>query len=121
MRARFVGSLCLMWLVPLFLAAVITPVSLWYTMGVVVPFSYFAYRCFFSGAHKLVGAVSLAAYRVLYVGSLAMAAAIHLTLRVELAIAWYVSGAAFLFGEPIARDALVVLGFGTRYSADRNE
>jgi len=120
-RPRFVGALCLLCLVPIYLTGVIVPDSFWYTAGIAVPFSYFTYRCLFSGAQRFTGMISLSAYRVLYLGSFAIAVAIHFAAKVEWAISWYISGAAFLCGESVTQDVLAAFGLGTRYSFDRDE
>jgi hypothetical protein len=120
-RARFVGGLCLVLLAPLLLFAVAIPESLQYTVGVLGPFSYFAYRCLFGGSHNFSGTVTLLEYRFLYILSFLAAIGIHVMAGPKFAVAWYIAGATFVFGEPIARDVLTALGFGTRYSIDRRE
>jgi hypothetical protein len=120
-RARFVGGLCVVLLAPLFLFAIVAPESLQYTVGVLGPFSYFGYRCLFGGTHHFSGAVALLEYRALYIVSFLAAAGMHVMAGPKFAVAWYIAGAIFVFAEPLARDVLVALGFGTSYSSDRNE
>jgi len=120
-RAQFVGALCLVLLAPLFLFAVVIPESLQYTVGALGPFSYFSYRCLFGGSHKFSGTVSLLEYRCLYIFSFLAAVGVHVMAGPKFAVAWYIAGTTFVFGEPIVRDVLAALGFGTRYSTDQSE
>ena len=120
-RSRFVGGLCVVLLAPLLLFAVVVPESFQYTVGVLGPFSYFGYRCLFGGSYNFSGAVSLLEYRSLYIFSFLAAAGVHVMAGPEFAVAWYIAGTMFVFAEPIARDVLVALGFGSRYSGDRHE
>jgi hypothetical protein len=120
-RARFVGVLCLFLWVPVCLAGMLVPSSILYTAGVALPFSYLTYRCFFAGAYKFSDVMSLPQYRIAYISSIAIGTTLHIVGDADLAIAWYISGGVFVFGEPIAQDCLVALGLGTRYSFDRDD
>jgi hypothetical protein len=121
-RARFVRALCLFVLVPICLAGMLAPKSMLYTVGVALPLSFLTYRCFRSGAHRFSNAMSLSQYRLTWLSSLVLAGALHWwSGGIDFAAGWYISAAAFVFGEPIAQDCLVALGFGDRYSFDRSE
>ena len=122
-RPRFVATLITLLLLPMYLAAAVQPVVLLYVVGVLIPFTWLAIRCWRTPRKEYADLVSTSQARVIYLFSLAAATGAYLAFEPAMSICWFFSAAWFLCYEPVVYNTLVAFGLapGTRGYKDYAE